>query len=78
MGPGDHGRGRTRRENEKNSHQWLLSSHTTIFSIPRPLGNALHAPMGDFNPNPFKGEASIPHVPEEVFSTLWLGWQVWG
>lgn len=32
--------------------------------------------MGDFNPNPFKGEASIPHVPEEVFSAVWLGWQV--
>jgi len=32
--------------------------------------------MGDFNPNPFKGEASIPHVPEEIFSAVWLGWQV--
>ena len=34
--------------------------------------------MAEFNPNPFKGEASIPHVPEEVFNGIWLGWQVRG
>jgi len=32
--------------------------------------------MGDFNPNPYRGEASIPHVSEEFFRVYFVGSQV--
>ena len=32
--------------------------------------------MADFNPNPYRGEASIPHVSEEFFKVYFIGAQV--
>ena len=32
--------------------------------------------MADFNPNPYRGEASIPHVSEEFFKVYFVGAQV--
>ena len=32
--------------------------------------------MADFNPNPYRGEASIPHVSEEFFKIYFVGAQV--
>lgn len=32
--------------------------------------------MSEFNPTPFKGESSVPHVPEDWFTTLFIGMQV--
>ena len=31
--------------------------------------------MADFNPNPYRGEASIPHVSEEFFKVYFIGAQ---
>ena len=32
--------------------------------------------MADFNPNPYRGEASIPHVSEDFFKVYFIGAQV--
>ena len=32
--------------------------------------------MSEFNPTPFKGEAGVPHVPEDWFTTLFISTQV--
>ena len=32
--------------------------------------------MAEFNPTPFKGEATVPHVPEDWFTNLFIGTQV--
>lgn len=32
--------------------------------------------MADFNPNPYRGEASIPHVSEDFFKIYFAGAQV--
>lgn len=32
--------------------------------------------MSDFNPNPYRGEAAIPHVNEEFFKIYFVGAQV--
>ena len=32
--------------------------------------------MADFNPNPYRGEASIPHVSEDFFKVYFVGAQV--
>ena len=32
--------------------------------------------MSEFNPTPFKGEAGVPHVPEDWFTTLFVSTQV--
>lgn len=32
--------------------------------------------MSDFNPNPYRGEASIPHVSEDFFKVYFVGAQV--
>ena len=32
--------------------------------------------MADFNPNPYRGEASVPHVSEDFFKVYFLGAQV--
>lgn len=32
--------------------------------------------MAEFNPTPYKGEASVPHVPEDWFTSLFIGAQV--
>ena len=34
------------------------------------------AAMADFNPNPYRGEASIPHVSEDFFKVYFIGAQV--
>ena len=35
-----------------------------------------HTAMADFNPNPYRGEASIPHVSEDFFKVYFIGAQV--
>lgn len=32
--------------------------------------------MSEFNPTPFKGEAGVPHVPEDWFTTMFISTQV--
>jgi hypothetical protein len=32
--------------------------------------------MAEFNPNPFRGDASVPHVSEEFFKMYFVGCQV--
>ena len=32
--------------------------------------------MADFNPNPYRGEESIPHVSEDFFKVYFMGAQV--
>ena len=34
--------------------------------------------MAEFNPTPYKGDSTVPHVPEDWFTSLFVGTQVCG
>jgi len=57
-------------------HFFSSKSSETCFSLPIYLARTTS--MSEFNPTPFKGESSVPHVPEDWFTTLFIGMQVRG
>ena len=67
------------KETKTRSHFFPSSStegSLCSFSLFREQLSRLSLQMSDFNPTPFKGEAGVPHVPEDWFTTLFVSTQV--
>ena len=54
---------------------FLLSSRSKKKSVEFFSSRAFFS-MSEFNPTPFKGEAGVPHVPEDWFTTMFISTQV--